>query len=66
MDKLFKTNGPEITLISWADATRVSGGRMKQIGPAVPTVGQPGEGWTWATSVTELPANEGVGIVVHF
>ncbi len=49
-----------------AEMRAVSGGRMKLPGPPpVPAV-QPGEGWTWASSITELPPSQGVGIVIHF
>lgn len=47
------------------EGSMISGGMMK-----LPTVGGPpkvagNDGWTWGT-VTELPANEGIGVVIHF
>jgi hypothetical protein len=55
-----------ITQISADEAAQISGGMMKL--PTVPTAPKAGgmdTGWTWGT-VTDLPASEGVGIVIHF
>jgi hypothetical protein len=55
-----------ITLISLDDAAKVSGGMIKLPGgPAIPSAGKGDTGWTWGT-VTDLPASEGIGIVIHF
>ncbi len=56
----------EIRLLLANEAAAVAGGMMKLPGPPRLPVGQPGEGWTWATSITDLPPSQGVGIVIHF
>jgi hypothetical protein len=56
----------EIRPILKPEMTAVAGGMMKLPGaPGLPAA-QPGEGCTWASSVTDLPASQGVGIVIHF
>jgi hypothetical protein len=55
-----------IIQISADEAAQVSGGMMKlPTVPTAPKVGGMDNGWTWGT-VTDLPANQGVGVVIHF
>jgi hypothetical protein len=65
MDNTLQTK-PAMTLISFDDAAKVCGGMIKLPGgPTVPTAGKSDTGWTWGT-VSDLPASEGIGIVIHF
>lgn len=55
-----------IETISLEDARAVTGGMMKLPTAVAPsTTLTTDTGWTWGT-VTDLPASEGIGIVIHF
>ena len=51
--------------LSGEESLMVSGGMMKLPTAVSPPKVAGNEGWTWGT-VTDLPANEGIGIVIQF
>jgi hypothetical protein len=66
MHKATDTKACGIKPISADQAALVSGGMMKlPTNTTAPKAGVLDSGWTWGT-VTDLPASQGVGIVIHF